>query len=127
MTYRLLADAVVVVHLAFVVFVAVGSLLALRRPRLVALHLPAVAYAAAIVAVGFDCPLTDLELALRDLAGEAGYEGGFVDRYLEDVLYPGHLTPVLRAAAAVAIVGGYAGLLGRRRRRPAPAPLTGAA
>lgn len=124
MTYRLLADAVVVVHLAFVAFVAVGSLLALRRPRLVALHLPAVLYAAAIVTVGFDCPLTDLELALRDRAGQAGYEGGFVDRYLEDVLYPGDLTPVLRAAAASAIVAGYAGLVARRRRRPAPVPGT---
>ncbi len=42
MLYRLVADFVVVVHVAFIVFVAVGGLLAWRRPRLLWLHVPSV-------------------------------------------------------------------------------------
>jgi hypothetical protein len=82
MLYRLLADAVVLVHLGFIAFVAIGGMLAWRWPRLVWLHLPAAGYALAIVTVGFTCPLTPLEKHLRHLAGQAGYPGGFVDHYL---------------------------------------------
>ena len=117
MAYRLLADLVVVVHLAFIVFVAVGALLAWRRPWLVWLHAPGVAWALAGITVGVPCPLTPLEKSLRRLAGQEGYAGGFVDHYVEGVVYPGSLTPVLRAAAAVAIVAGYAGLYRRAMRR----------
>ena len=53
--YRLLADLVVVVHLVFFVFVAVGGLLAIKWPRLMRLHLPVVLWAAAIVTIGFTC------------------------------------------------------------------------
>ena len=48
MPYRILADMVVVLHLAFIVFVAVGSLLVWKRPRLLWPHLVVVAWAAAI-------------------------------------------------------------------------------
>ena len=69
----------------------------------------------AIVTVGFSCPLTPLEKTLRRLAGEEGYGGGFVDRYIEAVVYPESLTPLLRPLAAVAVVVGYAGLYRRRQ------------
>jgi len=108
MVFDLLAGAVIVVHLAFIVFVAVGALLAVHWPRLVWFHVPALVWAVGIIVVGYDCPLTPLEKWLRERAGGASYEGGFVDRYLEDVIYPEELTPLLRALAAVAIVGGYA-------------------
>ena len=120
MLYRLLADLVVVVHLAFIVFVAVGALLAWRWPWVVIPHVPSLMWAVAIVTVGFDCPLTPLEKALRRRAGEEGYTGGFVDRYVEGVVYPESLTPWLRGLAAVAIVVGYAGLY-RRWNRATPA------
>ena len=113
--FRFSADAVVVVHLGFIVFVAVGGLLAWRWRWLVWVHVPAVAWGAAIVLVGFECPLTPLEKYLRGLGGEPDYEGGFVDRYVEDVIYPGELTPLLRAIAAVLIGVGWAGLVRRRR------------
>ena len=118
MVFDVLADAVVVVHLAFIVFVAVGALLACRWRWLVWLHLPAVAWGAGIVAIGWDCPLTPLEQWLRRHAGES-FEGGFVDHYLEDVVYPEQLTPVLRALAAVLIAAGYALLVVRGRQRRA--------
>jgi len=76
------------VHFAFVVFVAVGGLLVLVRPRLAWLHLPVLAYGVTIELVGWVCPLTPLEWSLRTRAGEAGFEGGFLERYLGPVLYP---------------------------------------
>jgi len=115
MVYGVLADVVVVVHLAFIVFVAVGGLIAWRRPWVLWLHVPSVVWGVAIVMVGFSCPLTPLEKTLRRLADEEGYGGGFVDRYIEGVVYPESLTPLLRALAAVAVVVGYAGLYRRRR------------
>jgi uncharacterized membrane protein YhhN len=122
MLYGLLADLVVIVHLGFIMFVAVGGLLAWRWPRLSWIHVPAVVYAAAIVAVGFDCPLTPLEKHLRRLAGQRAYAGGFVYHYLANVVYPGGFTPVLRAVAAACIVIGYTGLFRRWRHRHRAAP-----
>ncbi|CAN5820366.1 hypothetical protein BH23ACT1_BH23ACT1_15990 [soil metagenome] len=114
MVDRLVADLVVVAHLAFLVFLGVGSLLAWFWPRLVWLHVPAVAWGLISISVGLDCPLTGVEKHFRQSAGE-GYSGGFVDRYVEGVVYPERFTPLLRAAVAVAVVVGYVGLASRRR------------
>lgn len=111
--YQVLADAVVLLHLGFILFVAAGALLAWRWPVLVWAHLPAVVWAAGTVAIGLPCPLTALEKGLLRLAGGGGYEGGFVDHYVEGVVYPEEYTVLLRSLAAVAIVAGYLGL--RRR------------
>jgi Protein of Unknown function (DUF2784) len=123
MGFDALADAVVVLHLAFILFVAVGALLACRWPWLTWLHVPALAWGVGIIAIGWDCPLTPLEQWLRRQDGES-YEGGFVDRYLEDVVYPAELTPLLRAVAVALVVLGYVRLrsLSRRRRGGAPTP-----
>jgi uncharacterized membrane protein YhhN len=117
MLYGLVADLVVIVHLGFILFVAVGGLLAWRWPRLYWAHVPAVVYAAAIVTIGFDCPLTPLEKYFRRLAGQHAYTGGFVNHYLANVVYPGRLTSLLRAIAAACIVVAYAGLFLRWRHR----------
>ena len=126
MAYRLAADLVVVIHLAFLVFVAAGAILAWRWPWLVRFHAASVLWSVAIITIGFACPLTALEKSLLGLAGEEGYGGGFVDRYVEGVVYPESLTPLLRALAAAAILVGYVGLHRRRARamgqelQPAP-------
>lgn len=116
MPYDLLADAVVAVHFAFVIFVAVGGLLAWRWPTLLLAHVPCVAWGALLVTFGLSCPLTDIERGLRERAG-AEFEGGFVSRYLEGVIYPEGFTPHLRALAALAIVVGWGGLALRAFRR----------
>ncbi len=119
MLYRILADGVVVVHFAFILFVFAGAAMAWRWPALVWVHLPALAWAFGTVVIGLPCPLTPLEKGLRRQAGEESYRGGFVDRYIEDVVYPDEYTSVLRAVAALAIVVSYLGL--RRKelcRRP---------
>ncbi len=123
MLYQWVADAVVVVHLGFLVFLATGSLLAWRWPHLVWLHLPSVAWGIVSISAGADCPLTAVEEHFRLLAGEQGRAGGFVDRYIEGVVYPEQFTPVLRLLIAAAVAGGYAGLVLRSRRRlPVTAP-----
>jgi hypothetical protein len=118
---RLAADAVVALHLAFVVFAAIGGVLAWRRLAYAWFHLPALAWAAYVEFSGTICPLTPLENRLRARAGEAGYAGSFVEHYVMPVLYPVGLTPDAQkwiGAALVALnVAIYAAALARARSR----------
>lgn len=93
MPYHLLADAVLVLHLAFIVFAVAGGLLLWRWPRVVWLHVPAVLWGVGIELSGGMCPLTPLENRLRQFAGEAGYAVGFIEHYLLPLIYPPGLTP----------------------------------
>jgi hypothetical protein len=79
MPYGVLADLVLVVHLGFVLFVALGGLLVLRWPRLAWIH-------------------------LRRLAGEAGYAGGFIEHYVTAVLYPDGLTRVAQVVLGTLVL-----------------------
>ncbi len=116
MIYRWLAELVVVVHFLFVAFIAIGALLALKWRSLVWLHVPVVIWAVAIVTIGFTCPLTPLEKYFRRRAGDAAYEGGFIDHYLRDVVYPGGYTNHTRVIVALTIISGYAVMVFRHRR-----------
>ena len=99
-----LADLVVLVHLAFVVFAVLGGLLAVRWRRLVWIHVSAVLWAAIIEFSGWICPLTPLENWLRQNGGEVGYRSDFVARYLLPVLYPEGLTRELQIALGSAVI-----------------------
>jgi len=90
--YRVLADLVLVIHLAFVLFVVLGGLLVPRWPRLAWLHLPAAVWGVLIEYSGWICPLTPLENSLRVKGGEAGYSTGFIQHYIQPTLYPSGLT-----------------------------------
>jgi hypothetical protein len=114
------ADLLVVVHLAFVAFVALGGLLVRRRRRLAWFHLPCALYGAAIEVWGWTCPLTPMEQRLRRVAGEEGYSGGFIEHHLEGVLYPQGWEQVhlWLAVAVVAVnVAAYAWAFHGPRRR----------
>jgi hypothetical protein len=104
MIHRLLADATVAFHLAFIAFVVLGGLVVLREPRVAWLHLPAVAWVVWLELTGAICPLTPLENALRQRAGEAGYDGGFIDHYLMPVIYPAGLTPQIQTMLGIAVL-----------------------
>lgn len=91
-----LADLVVIAHGLFIVFVVAGGLLALRWPRAAWVHLPAAVWGVLIEWAGWICPLTPLENTLRRAAGQAGYSGGFVERYLLPLIYPAGLTPAVQ-------------------------------
>jgi hypothetical protein len=112
MLYRLLADAVVLLHSAFVLFVVFGGLLALRWPRAAWAHLPAAVWGAGIEMAGGICPLTPLENRLRRLGGEGGYAGGFVEHYVLPALYPAGLTRGVQWALAALVVGINAAVYG---------------
>ncbi len=103
--YRVLADLVVVTHLAFVAFVILGGFLAFRWPRAAWLHVPAVVWGVAIELTGWVCPLTPLENRLRVLGGGAGYSGGFVEHYLMPVLYPIGLTRGTQVVLGIIALG----------------------
>ena len=92
MLYQLLADAVVLLHAAFVGFVVCGGVLVLWRRWMACVHLPAVVWGVFIEFSGRICPLTPLENRLRALAGSAVYEGDFIERYVMPVLYPPELS-----------------------------------
>jgi hypothetical protein len=118
--YRLLADLIVVVHLAYLVFIPVGGFLAWRWPRLVPVHLAAVAVALVSVTIGFECPLTTWEQSLRRLGGQKPYADGFIDHYLTGRLYPhGHDT-LIQLLFGAAVIVAYVGLYLRQRSRVSP-------
>jgi hypothetical protein len=102
--FRLLADGVVVVHLAFVLFVVLGGLLVARWPRLVWIHLPAAAWGAWVEVAGWVCPLTPLENWLRQRGGAEAYGSGFLERYLIPILYPASLTREVQFLLGGAVV-----------------------
>lgn len=123
MVYHLAAVAVLILHLLFICLVMLGGLAALRRPRLAFIHLPAAVWGFLVEAMGWYCPLTDLENALLARAGEAGYAGGFVEHYLLALIYPQGLTRQTQVWLAVAVVLVNAAIYGmvvwkwRKRRR----------
>ena len=92
MPYRLLADLVVILHLAFVAFALCGALLALKWKRIIWLHVPAALWAAAIEFGGWVCPLTPLEHRLRIKGGGSAYSSDFIEHYVLPLLYPASLT-----------------------------------
>ncbi|HEY5559153.1 MAG TPA: DUF2784 domain-containing protein [Steroidobacteraceae bacterium] len=104
MIHRLLADAVLVLHLGFVLFVVLGGLLVLRWPKLAWLHVPVVVWGAAIEFGGWICPLTPLEKWLREQGGEGAYSGGFIEHYLTVVIYPDGLTSRIKWMIGAAVL-----------------------
>jgi hypothetical protein len=103
-TDRIAADALVLFHLAFILFVVFGGLLVIRWRALKWLHLPAALWGALIELGGWECPLTRYENLLRGRAGGAGYGGGFVDHYIVRAIYPAGLTRGIEYALAAAVV-----------------------
>ncbi len=120
MFLKLAADFVVLLHLAFILFVVLGGLVVFRWPRFMWLHIPAAAWGAFIEFTGRVCPLTPLENRLRIAAGETGYSGGFIEEYLIPVVYPGGLTRWVQISLGVGVVVinlVFYGLLVARRPR----------
>jgi hypothetical protein len=103
-SWRVLADAVLLLHLAFIAFALLGGLLVRRWPRLAWVHLPAAAWAAAIAFFGGICPLTPLENRLRAAGGEAGFEGSFIEHHLEALIYPGWLTREIQIGLGLVVL-----------------------
>ena len=120
MGYRLAADTMMATHLLYIVFVVVGGLVAFRARWVLWLHVPAVVWAIYVQFIGRVCPLTAWEKRFRELAGDAGYEGGFMEHYIVPVIYPQEMTVALHLVLGtlVILINGavYAALFARVRR-----------
>lgn len=121
MFYRLAAEAVLLLHLAFIAFVLFGAALAARWRWVVAVHLPAAAWGCFVELTGRACPLTYAENYLLSRAGRSGYSQSFIEHYLLSVIYPAGLTPRIQfvLAGVVVLVNAltYGWLLHRRAPR----------
>ena len=102
--YPLLADLVVLVHAAFVLFVVLGGLLAIRWHGVVWIHLPAAVWGVIVEIFGWVCPLTPLENWLRQKGGESAYGSDFVARYVLPMLYPAELTRGVQTALGLFVI-----------------------
>lgn len=104
MIYSILADLLVVVHLAFIIFVVLGAVLVITWRWVIYLHIPAVIWAALVEFEEWICPLTPWENQLRQAGGEAGYTGGFIEHYIIPVMYPENLTQEIQIILGVFVI-----------------------
>ena len=102
---RIMADGVLLIHFAFVLFVVAGGILVYYRLKLAWVHLPCVAWGALIEFYGWICPLTPLENYLRYRGAAGGYDESFLAHYLISILYPQALTPQIQIALGVIVLG----------------------
>lgn len=124
MIYALLADLVLVLHTAFVVFVVAGGLFVLRWPKVARAHVPSAIWGAAVEIGGWVCPLTPLEIRLRERAGEDAFQEGFLAHYFEPILYPSGLTREVQVWLGVGVIVLNVAIytvVWRKRRRPVEA------
>lgn len=104
MMFRLAAETVLLVHLAFILFALLGALLALWWRKILVVHLPAALWGCYIELSGSICPLTWLENHLRIMAGQSGYAESFIEHYLLALIYPAGLTREIQIELAVLVI-----------------------
>jgi len=104
MLYRLSAEAVLLLHFAYIAFVLFGAAVAARWRWAAAVHLPAAAWGCFVELSGRVCPLTYAENYLRGRAGQSGYAEGFIEHYLLRIIYPAGLTPQIQLVLAGIVV-----------------------
>ncbi|GII26649.1 DUF2784 domain-containing protein [Planotetraspora mira] len=118
MTYRVISEATMVVHFLVIAYIGLGGFLAWYRPRLIWPHLLACAWGLVQLTGLVECPLTALENWARAHAGERGLApGGFIDTYIEGVVYPADHIALVRLIVVSVILVSWAGFLFRLRRR----------
>ena len=86
--WRALGDVMVAAHYLFLAYLLGGGFLAWRWRRTIALHVLAAVWATLIIATRVPCPLTALQNAFRERAGQAPVTGGFIEHYVRGVMYP---------------------------------------
>ncbi len=121
MTYRIIADLIVLIHFGFILFVVAGGFLVIKWQKVSFLHIPAVIWGVLIEFAGTICPLTPLENKFRLAGGEAGFSGGFIDKYITSLIYPEGLTrgvQILLGFVVIVInISIYGYLLRKRKAR----------
>ena len=104
MPFRLLADLVLVLHFAFVLFVVLGGLLVVKWRPAAWVHVPIFVYGTLIEFVGWICPLTPLENSLRTRAGGTAYDTSFIEHYIAPIIYPAGFTYRLQVILGILVL-----------------------
>jgi len=117
--YHALVTVILTLHFAYLAYVVLGGFLAWRWPRAIWPHLVALGWGILIVLGLVNCPLTWAEDWARRRAGEAPLTTGFVDRYLENVIYPPRYVNEARALVALVVLVSWVGAYLRWRSRAA--------
>lgn len=102
MFFRISADLVLILYLAFVVFALFGVLSVLKWPNLMRIHAPIALWTTMAMLTGYLFPLDLFEHALRLRAGLNVDKVGRVEQYLSPLFYP---TPLTRHYQTVVGVG----------------------
>ncbi|MCH8539588.1 MAG: DUF2784 domain-containing protein [Opitutales bacterium] len=109
---HVLAQLVVGIHFLFILYALLGALVVWRWPKTVWLHVPVFLWAGLIIMGGWICPLTPLEITLREKAGQEGYDTGFIEHYLFRVIYPEGLTRGMQVVLGLAVFALNAAIYG---------------
>jgi len=104
MSFRLAADFVLLLHLAFILFAVLGAAMAVWWSWIPLVHIPVAAWAIFVELTGRSCPLTYLENYLRIKAGQSGYTESFVEHYLLAIIYPAGLTREIQLVLAGVVI-----------------------
>lgn len=104
MYFRLAADGVILLHLAFILFALLGGAMTVWWRWIPFVHLPAAAWGFFVELTGRVCPLTYWENYFRIKAGQSGYMESFVEHYLLNIIYPSGLTREIQFALAGVVV-----------------------
>jgi hypothetical protein len=102
---RILGSLVLAFHFVFVLYSVLGGFLVLWRRWIAWLHVPSVLWSSFVnLFSSHVCPLTPLENRFRHLAGQAGYEGGFIEHYLGSLVYPGGMPRRMELIAGYSVL-----------------------
>jgi Protein of Unknown function (DUF2784) len=104
MKARILANLVLGVHFAFVVFSVLGGFLVLWKRWVAWFQVPSVLWSSFVNLFSHVCPLTPIENRFRRLAGQAGYEGGFIQHYIAPLVYPGGMPRRMELIAGYSVL-----------------------
>ena len=139
MSYRVLAEATMVVHFGYLAYLVFGGFLAWRWPRMFWVHVAAAGWGLTSIFTGVPCPLTTIEDRARERAGQPGLPpGGFIDYYIEGVVYPQRTADLIPWLVAAVVAASWFGVFlrltsaraGRRiswRQRPGSVSREGSA
>ena len=112
--FAVLAALVLLAHLIWILWAIFGWVFTRNRPVLTALHIASLLWGVAVEVGPWPCPLTIVEQWLESRAGSRPYQGGFIVRYVDALIYPNlpeALLTWLGGGVCIAILAIYANRL----------------